>query len=179
MVGSIQSVCREDYCNYFVTCGCQLVSFALKSDKNQIDRPKMQLTSDPRVQGVFDKYPDSVKNQLLNLRRLVLDTASEIDGLHKLEETLKWGEPSYLTKHGSTVRMNWKKKSPEQYAIYFKCTSKLVETFRAIYKDKFEFENNRAIVFQLNDSIPEKELKHCIALALTYHKVKQFPLLGA
>ncbi|MFA5669313.1 MAG: hypothetical protein WC967_08715 [Balneolaceae bacterium] len=86
----------------------------------------MELISDPRVKDVFDLYPTSVKVQLSNLRRLLLDTASEIAGLDKLEETLKWGEPSYLTKHGSTVRMDWKIKSPEQFAIYFKCTSKLV-----------------------------------------------------
>lgn len=139
----------------------------------------MELESNPKVKGVFDNYPESVQNQLLYLRALVLKTASEIEGLEKLEETLKWGEPSYLTKHGSTVRMNWTKKNPEQFAIYFQCTSKLVSTFKTIYKDTFEFEGNRAIVFKLNDNIPEKELKHCISMALQYHKIKHLPLLGA
>lgn len=139
----------------------------------------MELIRDIRVKDVFDQYSKSVKPQLLNLRKLILKAASEIDELDKLEETLKWGEPSYLTKYGSTVRMDWKKKSPEQFAIYFKCTSKLVETFKKIYGDKFTFEGNRAIVFKLDDHIPEKELKHCIKIALTYHKVKHLPLLGA
>lgn len=139
----------------------------------------MELISDPKVKSVFNQYPDSVKTQLLNLRELVLNTATNIDGLEKLEETLKWGEPSYLTKHGSTVRMDWKKKNPEQFAIYFKCTSRLVETFKTLYKDKFEFEGKRAIVFQLHETIPKTELKHCISLALTYHKIKHLPLLGA
>jgi hypothetical protein len=139
----------------------------------------MELTSNPKVKDVFDNYPESVQNQLLYLRDLVLTTASEIDGLEKLEETLKWGEPSYLTKHGSTIRMDWKTKTPEQYAIYFKCTSKLVPIFKTIYKDIFEFEGNRAIVFKLNDDIPEIELKHCISMALQYHKIKHLLLLGA
>ena len=139
----------------------------------------MELRSDPKVKSVFENYPSKVKAQMLQLREMVLKTASEIDGLQKLEETLKWGEPSYLTKNGSTVRMDWKEKNPEQVAVYFKCTSKLVPTFRAIYKDKFNFEGNRAIVFKLKDKIPVTELKHCIALALTYHKVKHLPLLGA
>ncbi len=138
----------------------------------------MELTSDPKVKGVFDNYPEIAQKQLLHLRKLILRTASEIDGLEKLEETLKWGEPSYLTKFGSTVRMDWKEKNPEQYAIYFKCTSSLVQTFKTVYKDKFKFEGKRAIVFQLTDEIPETELKHCISLALTYHKVKHLPLLG-
>jgi len=139
----------------------------------------MKLTSDPRVKSVLDNYPKTVQPKLLHLRDLVLKAASKIEGLDKLEETLKWGEPSFLTKHGSTVRMDWKAKSPEQYAMYFKCTSKLVPTFKTIYSDKFEFENNRAIVFKLGDKIPETELMHCISMALTYHKVKHLPFLGA
>lgn len=139
----------------------------------------MELTTDPSVNEVFKNYPKAVKSQMLHLRDLVLSTASETDGVEKLEETLKWGEPSYVTKFGSTLRMDWKEKNPEQYAVYFKCTSKLVPTFKTVYKDKFKFEKNRAIVFNLNEKIPENELKQCIAMALTYHKIKHLPLLGA
>jgi len=138
----------------------------------------MQLLSDPRVKSVFNDYPKRVSNQMEHLRKLILETAKEIDGLKTLEETLKWGEPSYLTKDGSTIRMDWKAKKPEQYAIYFKCTSKLASTFRTVYPDVFNFENNRAILFKLNEKIPEKELRHCIKMALTYHKIKHLPLLG-
>ena len=100
-------------------------------------------------------------------------------GDKKLEETLKWGEPSYLTKHGSTLRMDWKAKTPNQYAMYFKCTSRLVEAFKVIFSDTFQFEGKRAIAFQLNQKIPVDKLKQCIAMTLTYHKVKHLPLLGA
>jgi len=139
----------------------------------------MKITSNPIVKDVFGNYPKSVQPQLLYLRELILSAASEITGLKKLEETLKWGEPSYLSKYGSTVRIDWKEKNPDQYAIYFKCTSSLVPTFKTIYKDKFKYEGNRAIVFNLNDKIPDIELKHCILMALTYHKIKHLPLLGA
>jgi hypothetical protein len=138
----------------------------------------VHLKSDQKVSEVFDNYPTYVRERMYYLRDLVLKTASEIEGLEYLEETLKWGEPSYLTKFGSTVRMDWKEKTPEKFAIYFKCTSKLVPTFKTIYKNKFIFEGDRAIVFNLEDKIPDKELKHCISLALTYHKVKHLPLLG-
>ena len=80
----------------------------------------MQLTTDPRVRDVFEKYPIAAKRRLSEIRALVLEAANEIEGLNKLEETLKWGEPSFLTKHGSTVRMDWKQKTPDQFAIYFK-----------------------------------------------------------
>ena len=73
------------------------------------------------------------------LRTVIYDT--------ELEETLKWGEPSYLVKKGSTIRMDWKVKTPDQYAMYFKCTSKLVPTFRELFGDLFKYEKNRAILF--------------------------------
>ena len=115
---------------------------------------------------------------MLLLRSLILETADDIAQISDLEETLKWGEPSYLTKHGSTIRMDWKSKMPDQYAMYFKCTSRLVETFKLSYNDRFEFEGKRAIVFQLEDEIPKEALKNCIKAALTYHKVKHLPTLG-
>ncbi|MEP0005491.1 MAG: DUF1801 domain-containing protein [Balneola sp.] len=139
----------------------------------------MNLSTNPKTIEVFENYPGSVRSQMEKLRELVLEAASEVDDLENLEETLKWGEPSYLTKHGSTVRMDWKEKKPDQYAMYFKCTSKLVPTFKELYQDTFTFEGDRAIIFKLDEKIPKKELKHCIKLALTYHKVKHLPLLGA
>lgn len=139
----------------------------------------MKLTTNPKTTEVFENYPDFVRSQMEQLRELVLEAASKVDDLENLEETLKWGEPSYLTKHGSTVRIDWKEKKPDQYAMYFKCTSKLVPTFKELYQDTFTFEGDRAIVFKLDEKIPEKELKHCIKLALTYHRVKHLLLLGA
>lgn len=127
---------------------------------------------------VFDRYPDWARERLLVLRELIVETAKETEDISALEETLKWGEPSYLTKNGSTIRMDWKSKSPDQYALYFKCTSRLVETFKATFQNVFEFEEKRALVFQKDDKIPVEELKHCIRAALTYHKVKHLPTLG-
>lgn len=138
----------------------------------------LTITTNPAVESIFANYPAAVRPKMLALRELVVETASETAGIAHLEETLKWGEPSYLTKHGSTLRMDWKEKSPEQYALYFKCTSRLVETFRLVFKDTFAFEGNRAIVFQMEDKIPKGALKACIQAALTYHKVKHLATLG-
>lgn len=131
------------------------------------------------VEKVFNTYPDNIRAKILLLRQLVLETAEEIDDIKSIEETLKWGEPSYITKHGSAVRMDWKKSNPDQYAMYFHCKTKLIDTFKELYSDNFNFEGNRAIVFNVKDKVSVHELKHCIALSLTYHKIKHLPLLGA
>jgi len=138
----------------------------------------LKINKNPKVDSKFQSYPKEIKPKLNYLRNLILETASEIESLDSLEETLKWGEPSYLAKKGSTIRIDWKNKNPDHYAIYFKCTSKLVPTFKEIYGDLFNYENNRAILFGLNDKVPKKELKECIALALIYHSIKNLPRLG-
>lgn len=139
---------------------------------------ELQIKTNPEVEMVFNNYPDSIRNKLMTLRKLVIETASEIDAITELEETLKWGEPSYLTKSGSTLRIDWKSKKPDTYALYFKCTSRLVETFKLVFKDTFKYEGNRAIVFSIQDKPPKDALKKCIKAALTYHKVKHLPRLG-
>ncbi len=130
------------------------------------------------VKKAFDAYPKNIRIKMMFLRQLVLDTAKDIEEIKNIEETLKWGEPSYLTKGGSTIRMDWKESNPDQYARYFHCKTKLVDTFKEIYKDKFNFEGNRAIVFNINDKVSVNELKHCISLSLTYHNIKHLPMLG-
>jgi len=131
------------------------------------------------VAEVFDKYPKPIRKQIMFLRQLILEIALDAKDVNKLEETLKWGEPSYLTKNGSTIRIAWKKSSPNQYFMYFHCKTNLVDTFKELYSDNFMFEGNRAIIFNQNDEIPVEELKHCILLSLTYHLRKHLPLLGA
>lgn len=130
------------------------------------------------VEEVFKQYPKHIQSRILVLRRLILDTAMETEGIDHVEETLKWGEPSYIAKKGSTIRIGWKQSSPDQYAMYFNCNTRLVDTFKEVYRDIFNYEGNRAIVFAVNDKIPLDELKQCIVLALTYHTRKHLPMLG-
>ncbi|MDC6350117.1 DUF1801 domain-containing protein [Zeaxanthinibacter sp. PT1] len=138
----------------------------------------LHVHTDPAVNAVFSNYPDKIRVQLLALRDLVIETAKETEGIEELIETLKWGEPSYIAKGGSTLRMDWKPKKPDQYALYFKCTSRLVETFRKVFGNRLTYEKNRVIVLHLDEDLPVKELKQCIRATLIYHGVKQLPDLG-
>ena len=121
----------------------------------------------------FDAFPPAMRRKLMALRKLILDTAAATEGVGEIEETLKWGEPAYVTaqsKSGSTVRIGWKKSAPSQYAMYFNCQTNLVETFRTLFPREFSFEGNRAIVFTASDSLPRDALAFCVAAALTYHR---------
>ena len=126
----------------------------------------------------FNSYPNHIRQKLMFLRQLIIDTSAAQDDVTDFQETLKWGEPSYLSKTGSTIRLGWKASKPDQYAMFFHCKTKLVDTFKELYGERFQFEGNRAIVFQINDNIPIEALRHCIALSLTYHRRKKLPMLG-
>ena len=82
----------------------------------------MKFIENQKVIDKFESYPDFIRDKMYTLRKLVLQAAEEIDDLDKVEETLKWGEPSYLTKNGSTIRVDWKESSPDKYALYFNRT---------------------------------------------------------
>ena len=132
--------------------------------------------SNPAVDAVFDSYPKPIRARLLALRRLIFDTAKATKGVGRLEETLKWGQPSYLTpetRSGSTIRIDRVKSTANQYAVYFHCQTDLVATFRELYPGELNYAGNRSIVLNTGDRLPEAALRHCLALALTYHLNKR------
>ena len=116
-----------------------------------------------------------MRTKMLALRALILDTAAAIPAVGPIDETLKWGEPAYVTavsKSGSTLRIDSKRSDPTRYAVYFHCQTNLIETFRTLFPNDFTFEGNRAIVFELDDKLPIDALRTCVAAALTYHSSK-------
>ena len=120
--------------------------------------------------------PVGCGEKLAAIRKLIFDTAVKTDGVGPIEETLKWGQPSYLTpvsKSGSTIRIDRAKGQDDAVALYCHCQTDLVKTFRELYPDEFEYEGNRALIMPASSALPKKELAHCIALALTYHARKK------
>jgi hypothetical protein len=147
-----------------------------RNDAERSARKPQAAFADPAVDAVFNAYPKPVKARLLALRRLIFQTAKATKGVGALQETLKWGQPSYLTpetKSGSTIRIDRVKSAANQYAIYFHCQTDLVETFRALYPTEFSFGGNRCILLDAANKLPEAALRHCVALALTYHLNKR------
>ncbi|MGJ4949308.1 DUF1801 domain-containing protein [Bradyrhizobium sp. HKCCYLS20291] len=135
-------------------------------------RPSALPPAPSAVAAVFATYPQPLRRRLEALRRLILDTARTTTGVGALEETLKWGQPSYLTTEsgsGSTIRIDRIKSEPDRYALYVHCKTDLVATFRELYPE-LTYGGRRSIVLDASTDPPEQALRHCIALALTYHR---------
>lgn len=82
------------------------------------------------------------------------------------------GEPAYVTvrpKSGTTIRIDWKAKNPDQIGLFVSCNTTLISTYRSLFDNELEFQGNRAILFPADKAVPEKQLKICIQMALRYH----------
>ena len=137
---------------------------------------KQKIIENSEVAAVFDAYPKEIKLKLMFLRQLIFDVASRTDGVGEIEETLRWGQPSYLTtqsRSGSLVRIGQIKSQKGKYAMYFHCQTTLVDTFKEMYQDVFKFGGNRSINFSEEDKVPVAALSQCISMALTYHLNKK------
>lgn len=130
------------------------------------------------VQEKFSSYPDDIAIFLHQIRDLIFNVAKQ-EGIEELEETLKWGEPSYIAQMGSTIRFDYKVNNPGQVCLYFNCKTKLIETFKEVYRDTFSYVRNRAIILEIDQNIPIKELSHCLSMALRYKQLRHLDLLGA
>ena len=128
------------------------------------------------VAAAFRAYPAAMREKLLRLRHLIFDVALATPGVGAVEETLKWGQASYATAatgSGSPIRIDRVNSAPAQYAMYFHCQTNLVATFRELYPGALKFGGNRSVMFDGDEEIPIPILRHCVALALTYHQRKR------
>ena len=133
---------------------------------------RMNTSIDPAVAAVFEAQSTAVRKRLYELRDLILTTAAATDGVGELVETTKWGEPAYLPKKarvGTTVRIAPRRDSDDDINLLLHCQTTLVDSFRELYPQTFRFDGNRAVVLPSKGKLPEKALRHCIAMALTYH----------
>lgn len=107
------------------------------------------------------------------LKALIFEAAAQNEQIGPLEESLKWGQPSFTPKRkniGSSVRLS--KVDDATVGMYFICTTKLVDRFRELYPQAFDYRDGRALLFVAGQDYDREALKHCIAMALT-HKLKK------
>ena len=134
------------------------------------------LLSPPRdVAQAFDALPLKVRRAVLELRSLILETAASMGEVGLLSETLKWGVPAFLTertKSGTTVRLGLDE-SAATVSIFVHCQTTLVSEWRDRYGEDLKFIGNRELRLSADAPLPTDKLKHCVAMALTYHSRKK------
>jgi len=132
--------------------------------------------SEQTVADKYNSFAEKDRKRLMRLRSWIFEEAEKLPNCGEVVETLKWGEPAYLTQKpnsGSTIRMNAVTSSPGSVALYFNCKTSLLKEFRQRYENELVLHGDRMVEFPPDRPIPEKAVRHCLALALTYHKWKR------
>lgn len=127
---------------------------------------------DRAVAAAFDAFPQDQRVQLLDLRDLIFQVSADHPETGTVLETLKWGQPAYLTpetKSGSTLRLGLSKAG--QVALFAHCQTTIIADFQTLFPDDFAYQGARA-VFVSPEALPKQKLRLLIASALTYHLTK-------
>jgi hypothetical protein len=123
----------------------------------------------PEVAAAFEACPAGARDGLMALRRLIFRTAAETPGVGRLQETLKWNQPAYLTPEtgaGSTLRLGVPKQGG--FALYAHCRTSIIPEFREAFPDDFRYEGNRAVLFRDGERPDADALAMLVRRALTY-----------
>lgn len=117
--------------------------------------------------AVIAGYPDAIQTRLCAVRQMIYEEG-EAQSVGPLTESLKWGEPAYLTTGaGTTIRLAWKEKLPDQLQLLVHCNTSLVDQWRSRFPN-LTFDGNRALHLE-PEPLPEPELRLMVSMALTYH----------
>lgn len=128
------------------------------------------------VADAYAAIPTPIRKSMLLVRERIFTVAQSNAGIGPLTETLKWGEPSYLPRKariGTTVRLGYSSKRPEQWGVFVSCQTTLIDAYRGLFADELRFEGNRGIILRAADKPPLDTLDVCIEMALTYHVSKR------
>lgn len=123
------------------------------------------------VQTAVARVDADKRPALMRAREVILEVAATDPRIGEIEETLRWGEPAYITtkaRTGSTIRLGVEKASGAP-AVFFNCKTTLVEEFQGQFGSALRYAKNRAVLVDDDGDAFEAALKSCVAAALTYH----------
>ncbi|MEH6546015.1 MAG: DUF1801 domain-containing protein [Sneathiella sp.] len=130
---------------------------------------------DLSVAATYKAFPQPIRSKLLGIRQLILEAADRTEGVGEIDETLKWGAPSYLTSKsgsGTTLRLAPSGKE-EEYGLYVHCQTSLIQDFKETHPKAFRYSGSRALLFAVTDEFDIETLEKFIVAALTYHQRKK------
>ena len=122
----------------------------------------------PEVAKAFDAMPSDIADVLCEARLAILHTAKMTAGVGQLTETLKWGEPAYLTeapKTGTTLRLG---QIGGRAAVMVPCSTTIIEDARTVFGDLPELSGKRGLILGGDAQV----FGYIVSAALTYHMRK-------
>lgn len=121
------------------------------------------------VQAVFDAAPSEARQGMMHLRELILNVASELPEIGRLSETLRWGQPAYVTSKRAGASLRLGRPKTGGFALYTHCQTSLIADFATAFPNMDRVEGTRAIHFTKATQIDPIRHGMLIKSILTYH----------
>ena len=123
-----------------------------------------------KVAAAYAAFPQDSLAIAIALRELVLETARTMPEVGPVTESLKWGQPSYVVKKGTALRIAVPKGGG--CGLYAHCQSGVIAHYAATVAGPDKIDGTRGVIFQTVDDVVPERLRLLIRHALTYHKAK-------
>ncbi len=117
----------------------------------------------PEVNAAFEAIDPAPRRVLLAVRDLILNEAGDVP----VEEALRWGQPAYLTKKGTTIRLGVSKAGLP--SVFTHCQSSVMSDVQAVAGEGLIWDGNRGVSWRVEDDLPEAVLRILARRALRYH----------
>ncbi|WP_240514077.1 DUF1801 domain-containing protein [Paramylibacter kogurei] len=122
--------------------------------------------SDPQIEQIFADFPSDSRLHLIELRQLIFSTGATLSHVSKIDECLRWGQPSYVSPIGTALRLGVPKSGG--FGIFAHCQSNVISNFAQTFGTDFRFDGNRGVLFETREDIQPDKLCLLIKHALTY-----------
>ena len=137
----------------------------------------MEIKEDKSFSEAWKRIPRELIPLADKIRSLIFSSARELE-LDYLSLTTKWGEASFVSSKGVTIRLAAYKHQQGALGVFFPCSSTMIQNCKELFPEEFEYEKQRAIILSKEGKLNTLTLELVIRAALNYHRVKQEPNLG-
>lgn len=120
-------------------------------------------------------WPDAAQARLWACRALFHQIAQDAK-VGRLDETLKWGQPSWrpvAPRTGSTLRAGWHSDRAQMLSLFVDCKTDLAARMRDFYPHLPLNDGRRHLAVAIEGPLPQQALSHLAEMTFTYHRARR------
>ena len=121
--------------------------------------------------ALIAKWSGPAQQRLWACRAIFHDVAGAA-GIGDLDESLKWGQPSWRPikpRTGSTLRVSWDSGDPDHLPLFVDCKTDLASRMQSLYPDLPQNDGRRRLAVDLTQPLPEQAIAHLAQMTFCYH----------
>lgn len=125
------------------------------------------------VGHAFSLFSRAGRQRLLRVRQRIFDLAAGVEAVGAIQESLKWGEPSYVStkrKCGTPIRLRLA--ADDTFGLSVHCQTSIIAELKKAHPG-LRYDGSRSLLLPVAVEPPVEVIDQLIRLALTYHRNKR------